>query len=445
MPPSKMPTLPADVLRWFQVEYLPYRQWQAVHAVGVTSDEIQTAAMTFASWYLQQYSAALSGGKLREHLSFVRSAALASSERNAVTLLVVLDGLHVADARHLQLALQSRTSRLTQADEGLVFTAVPTITRYCKPALFHGVQPNQVDQVGEIGIVLPEKTSPVEQLKYAHPGDLFLWRVLEPDHTYHKRNSYDTLRRQVEGQLDTIAINIADIVEKVPDSIRLQIVVTTDHGRLLADSERTRNAPNGMEVHGRTAWGACDRDLSEGYYLDDNIAYLHHSSFGLPADTVVLLDESAFTTKDGKGGSEQFPHGGLFPEEIIIPWLVYERDFVAPVLDIIISGQGQANKPGTLEISVINSSDIRITLLSIELAATDLRQALRLDWQVAAGSANRQSASLPNWPAQQQVKSMKATVHTRLSNGLAFEFAAKLELQSEEMYERDDILEGLDL
>ena len=162
----------------------------------------------------------MSGGKLREHLSFVRSAALASSEPNAVTLLVVLDGLHVADARHLQLALQSRTSRLTQVVDGLAFTVVPTITHFCKPALFHGVQPDQVDQVSDIGIILPEKISPVEQLKYAHPGDLFLWRVQEPDHTYHQRNNYDTLRRQVEGQLDTIASNIVDIVEQVPDSIR---------------------------------------------------------------------------------------------------------------------------------------------------------------------------------------------------------------------------------
>ena len=190
---------------------------------------------------------------------------------------------------------------------------------------------------------------------------------------------------------------------------------------------------------------ACDKDLSNGYCIEDNIAYLHHSSFGLPADTAVLLDESAFTTKDGKGGSEQFPHGGLFPEEIIIPWLVYERDFVAPVLDIVISGQGQAGKPGAFEISVINSSDVGITLLSVEFAATDYRQALRLDWQVAAGSAHKQSASLANWPSQQQVKSMKATVYTRLNNGLAFEFVAKLELQSEEMYQREDILEGLDL
>jgi hypothetical protein len=40
---------------------------------------------------------------------------------------------------------------------------------------------------------------------------------------------------------------------------------------------------------------------------------------------------------------------------------------------------------------------------------------------------------------------MKASVMTRLANGLEFDFAAKLELDSEEMYQRDDILGGLDL
>jgi hypothetical protein len=38
-------------------------------------------------------------------------------------------------------------------------------------------------------------------------------------------------------RFDTIAANIADIVNQVPDEIRLRIVLTTDHGRLLADSE----------------------------------------------------------------------------------------------------------------------------------------------------------------------------------------------------------------
>jgi hypothetical protein len=52
----------------------------------------------------------------------------------------------------------------------------------------------------------------------------------------------------------------------------------------------------------------------------------------------------------------------LYPEEVIIPWLVYERDVVRPEIEITISGSGQATKPGELELHVTNLTDIDVIL-----------------------------------------------------------------------------------
>ena len=412
------------VLRWFQTEYLPFRQWQAISCGRRSSRRNSSCShTTLRAWYLQQYSAALSGGKLREHLSFVRSAALASSEPNAVTLLIVLDGLHVADARHLQLALQSRTNRLTQIVDGLAFAPVPTITHFCKPALFRGVQPDQVDEVSDIGIVLPERNSPVEQLKHAHPGDLFLWRVLEPDHTYHQRNNYDTLRRLVEGQLDTIASNIADIVER---GSRLIFVCGSSLRPIMGGCSPIRNAPRPPPM----AWkcmagrpgGACDKDLSDGYCVENNIAYLHHGSFGLPADTAVLLDESAFTTKDGKGGSEQFPHGGFSPRKSLFLGLSMNATLLHlcwtssfPVKDKPASRERSKSALSTRAMSALYCSPLSL------LPQTTCRRCVSTGrWRPGSGISRAPHWQI--WPSQHQLKSMQATVYARLNNGLAFEF-----------------------
>jgi hypothetical protein len=198
------------VLTWFRQEYLPYRLWQSTVGVEGAREVVENASRQFALWYLTEYPRALMGGSFRQHLSFIRTAALSILDQSTATLLVVLDGLHVADAQYLQLALQRQAPRLTTLVDDLAFTTLPTITEFCKDSLLKGVPPAQTEQVAPIGTILPENESPVQQLSTARKGCLYLWRVLEPDRTYHWRNSNDTLQRDVEAQLEGIAMKIAE-------------------------------------------------------------------------------------------------------------------------------------------------------------------------------------------------------------------------------------------
>lgn len=446
--PSDLPSTAVLVLEWFKNEYLPFRVWQSTHSVAESAEIVSKKAQQFASWYLHQYPLALAGDPARNYLSFERSAALVRPSGKTVTLLIVLDGLHLADARHLQASLESKTTRLTLADDGLAFSPLPTITRFCKEALLSGVPPNHAKELQPIGEVLPERKSPVERLRTANLGQLFVWRVMEPDSTYHKRNSFDTLRQKVEAQLDGVAAEIAGIVDQVPASIPLQIVLTADHGRLLATSVRLRTAPVGMEPKGRTAWGVVERDFPEtGYFVEDDIAFLHKDRYGLPYHTAVILDESAFRTIDGKTGSELFPHGGAFPEEVIVPWFVYVRDANQPQVEVRLSGRGQAGRRAVLHIDVVNLGDIVVTCKRLRLL-NDQKQwaAVVLDWDVSPRLSENQDQEIEPWPTAAEQKSMRAVIDLELENGLVFEIEGQLDLQIDEMYERsDDILEGLDL
>jgi len=202
-----------------------------------------------------------------------------------------------------------------------------------------------------------------------------------------------------------------------------------------------------MEVHGRTAWGGTRRSFPEsGYLVEGNIAFLHHNRFGLIEDTAIILDESAFPTSDGKGGSEHFPHGGLFPEEVIIPWVVYERDAVQPEVEIRISGRGQAGNPGVFEVHSINFGDVRVTLQTLHIIINETKEnIIHLDWQLESRMSETRNAELSHWPTSFDIKAMHSFARMQLANGLLFDVAAKIEIQSEEMYQREDILEGLDL
>lgn len=446
MPPEP-PIEPEAILTWFRERYLPARQWQVQYGFDEDRSSITKAARDFATWYLEGYPRALVGDKLTAYLSFQRTASLAQRDDDYITLLVVLDGLHTVDAAQLLNDLLSRTARLMLWSDVSAFAPLPTITEFCKPSLFAGAAPELADRVGTVGIVLPENSSPIDDLSRALPGDLFLWRIVEPDRTYHNRNNSKTLRHDVNAQLRGVADKVVEIVNEVPAERRLRVILTSDHGRLLARSERNLDVPLDMESHGRAAWGRAGREFGRsGYIVDDRIVFLHSGRFGLPYDAAIALDEESFRMNDGKTGGEWFPHGGLYPEEVIVPWIELLRDATRPNLGFGLRGSGQAGRPGELTLWIRNSELIAISVREITLTMNRRQETIPLELTVAAMDEVEHFVALTAWPTIAETENMQAKLHIRLPNRQAFTAITRVtEVQSSEMYHRDDILGDLDL
>lgn len=444
MEPASMPDDPSDVLIWFRESYFPFREWQgAKEDESMASEVALEAARQFAIWYLGKYPQALVGGALAPYLAMNRMVAL-SNEREAVTLVVVLDGLHFGDARNLMKKIANAAPRLTTASDDLAFASLPTITRFCKPSLLNGVPPRLVDETEPMGRVVGDRSDPAKTLSRGAPGDVFLWRVAEPDETYHSRNNAEQLRQEVDGSLNTVAQKIREIVNIVPEHILLQIVVTTDHGRLLGRSVRKIATPPDMESHGRAAWGGSSIAFgNHAHFVDGKVAYLHGYSFGLPEDAAIVLDESAFQTNDQRGGSELYPHGGLFPEEVIVPWVAYERDVRVPSIDVSISGSGIARREGVLEVHVVNMDMRAVTVSQLEFILADGARVVRTELAVGPQADQQFRVDLEPWFSAEEADMVKASVRVVLNNGLEFELPADLSVEAEDMYRRDNILEDL--
>lgn len=444
--PENIPALPEAVLTWFREQYLPYRQWQHRSNAAQGREVVLESARQFAEWYLNHYPRALnSSDPLSKWLSFNRSAQLAQAE-NLLTLLIVLDGLHAADARYLLNIIRSQTQRLTIVVDDFAFASLPTVTEFAKGALFRGVAPDKINVVSDIGQVLPDNQSPAQRLQTVQQG-LYLWRVQEPDSTYHQKNRSENLLLDVEGRLQAEALKIKQIVELVPDHVVMQIVIASDHGRLLGKSTRTLLAPQGLQVHGRAAWGDFSKDFpAAGYLIEENLVYLFGESFGLSQNTIIPVDESAFRMTDDRGGSELYPHGGLFPEEVIVPWIVLARDFVKPSVEVSLSGSGKARRSGKLQIKVLNLGEVDLTLQELMVNFRSGKPIeLHLDGSLKACSDWHKEIDVENWPAPLEVSSANAVARIRQPNGLVFEYQVEVSLESEDIYIRpDDILEDLE-
>ena len=331
---------PDFVLNWFAKEYLPFREWQLSYTSQGPEADIALVAQSFVEWVLAYYPQAIGGGSGYEYLAI--EAATKLQQTQDVILWVILDGMPVSDGNALRDMLQNER-RFTIAENRLCFTTLPTITCFCKPALMNGCPAETLDITEtptpkfNSAILLRDKTMR-DQVAQAQNGQVLLWSSKEPDATYHRNQSRATTLAEVASQLSLLANRIRELAFGIPEHLNVTVFVSTDHGRLLAvDIERTHRLPDSAFSEGRTAWGAISVSPPEG------LVPLKPERFRLPESITawVATDANAFVQSNGSGGKVAFPHGGLWPEEVIVPWFSFVRDAKLPALQISLQGSGR--------------------------------------------------------------------------------------------------------
>ncbi len=445
--PEENPGLPEwrfdSLSDWFTTKYLPYRAWTLrPENAGHPSDWVLNSAREFARLFLQYYSTARAGGEGAGHLAWAKTKQLKAEGKPSVHLLVVLDGLTYPDAVQLKSIIAQQSRRLALDEETLALAPIPTITDFAKPAVSKGILPAEASQDADHPICTSEEQVS-SALKTATPGSLFVWTLLEPDRTYHFRVDAGPadVRREVDGQLSIIANHIVAVAEAAPEKLRLHVVVTSDHGRLLTSAERKLPIPAGMAAHGRAAWGNSVVSLEgNGFRIAGDVAYLHPTPFGLPQGQLyaVAVNEQAFLTADERGGREPFPHGGLFPEEVLVPWLEFTRDRAPLTVDAALHGKGEESKPGNATLAVQNPNAVHLTLALLRISRPELSVALDLD--IGPLSQRSITVQLEQWPSKQDLESIVAHLVYVTPDGERTTHEFRPQLETETLYDKIDIL-----
>lgn len=433
--PSLMPQDEAAVLTWFINEYLPYRRWQSNFGNKTAHQNIIEHAQTFSHWLLERYPYWLLEG---EWLSFQKSASLSKLPQDEIVLCVILDGLPAWDALDLAKNLSEKVPRLTLLNQTFCFAPIPSTTEFAKDALFKGAQPRYAKELSPLGEIIQDRASPKQVLSKAQLGRLWFWRLEQPDQTYHFISG-DKRLLKVQAELSTIMDEIKQIVSTVQENFKFRLIITSDHGRLLnPKSSRRLKVPAGMQAHGRVAWGEVSQIFPEcGYILDENKEWieLFHERYGLPTDLRIIWNEDSYLTMNNAGGDEAYPHGGLFPEEMIVPWFVFVRDFQIPQPEIVISGSGEAEISGDLQISIVNSSQLTLECMEV-LLSNGAR--IRERWQIAPLSEQSVNFSMSPWPKKSELSNLKATLLFRQPNGILFQCNVVPQLIVDVLYDKDE-------
>jgi hypothetical protein len=446
--PGLPPTDYADVTRWFRERYLRWRLWQTEHGEVAAANRAKEIGQHFALWYLEFYGAALASGD--SLLAPARSRHLADMRRapEEVLFWVILDGLHLEDAGLIEQAV-AKEPRLTLVVSDIVGAALPTVTEFAKEAVIRGLPPVRAREPSAPSLFpgcidIASNRAPIERLRGAKRGDVFLWRPADPDETYHRSADRANVLSSARAKVRAIAENLVEAALAVPNDLGLAVVITTDHGRLLGGGERSHAVPAGMEAHGRAAWGPSHKAYpASGFLVDEERmeAWLHRDRFGLPTDCAVVLDEDSFLAAGEKRGTAEFAHGGLFPEEILLPWIEVGRDYVPPALLCTLTGTARSGAEGEVSLRVVNPGGVRVSIMSIELRTGQRVQRIEIGQEVGAHNNLDHGFQLDRWPTKADLARASATLSCTLPAGSAFTLSADVQLDSEEYYTRSLDLE----
>jgi hypothetical protein len=449
--PRPDPGLPPEgfeaVCQWFRDRYLPWREWTLSSGDEAALERAREIGRRFATWCLEQYPKLGVSPQAGQLFGWARVNELRTQPDDAtVTLLVILDGCGMSDAASLLRHVQAETDRFTVTRNDVVLTSVPTVTQFTKPALLEGVPPDQIRQAD------PDETSSrlrevIAALEQAAPGAVVTWRLSEPDASYHRARTQEDANNEVDLRLRSIARALRQIADEVPAARRLRVVLTTDHGRLLGKAQRTLRVPPGWQTHGRAAWGPSRGEkIPSGFRIEDGTALLDAAAYDLPAEYAyrIALTDEAFVTSDGRGGEEWFPHGGLFPEEVLVPWIELERDLAVPAPVVVIKGEGRAYGSGTLEVVVTNIASIPLELQEVLLEFRQRKVTVRIGETVGPSSKVTISRPIELRPARQDSHEVQARLTYRLPSGIHRSTpVAEIKLESRPIYEQANILEDL--
>jgi len=150
-------------------------------------------------------------------------------------------------------------------------------------------------------------------------------------------------------------------------------------------------------------------------------------------DMLITVGEDSF--QNAKSASEPYPHGGLFPEEAIVPWFVFERDARQPDVSITVNGKGEAEGAGTMTIHMTNSSRVALDCLTVTLSHGAQANG---NWSVPPLDEKEFAVSIAPWPVKADLATLKAMLLFRQPSGRTFTIEVTPSFEVQALYERDD-------
>lgn len=308
----------------------------------------------FELFYLENYNDIQSSSQ-RKSLEYVLQDNKMYLGEKRKTLLIFIDCLRYDIWLKVKESIEKQ-GFYCQKEES-VYSPIPTVTAYCKKILYHGKKYNQIENSNNLmglkeiffGKNLIKIETADEISNQIENGDLFLYEILDLDYFFHNIKDLDL--GMIENAISTKLNKIFSELNKD----EFNIVVMTDHGAIKLHNSNLKSInfkefcnENSLEIenHGRYLKIYSKHYNHETYnklknifkgegkkhYFETENFYLvgreDMGKFYLPVvessreNYFYIIYRDEFYPKN----TGEYNHGGISPEEVIIPFAIFNTE-----------------------------------------------------------------------------------------------------------------------
>jgi hypothetical protein len=395
----KYPELNWDVnsmLSWATESYLPYQSWCNAH--DQFDPDLFNIGDRFSEWLMTNWDDIHSNSK-RMVFNILANKAVELKKPGTVNLVLVVDNLGWAFSNMLSDLFQERGYFLGSAEPYIAM--VPSETETSKKCLLSGaVGYQQVDNPTYTAIIEKGWVPYFNDNAFRYISDIgtlgtinsidaktYIVNYLAVDKALHK--SADEIgmshQEQVQIFLEKLVENVITFIDKHSLQERIHIHVVSDHGstripkEIPNDLDQSLFKTEGFETLSHryvTVSNEKFENLADNLKLD--CFFLPANDFLNPANVLCARRGNRFLTTD----KDSYVHGGLLPEEIIVPYMVFEPAAVnIQNLTLLLKKNEFRYRVETVELEIGNPNDsaaeqIQISFLNGNIESDPIRVAM---------------------------------------------------------------------
>jgi len=321
--------------RWTTNYYAPYREWQVRNARY--DAQIEESVGEFSDWYIQNYAALQADpGRGLVH-AFTKTSRF--SDSGQLTVVLMIDCLPISYFPTLEKTL--RSVGMKRQKLSYRFAGLPTITEYTKGAVIAGKPGPQSKSYETLlkerakhdwnGIPTYYVWTPkdLSALHLEQSGGIIVYNHLEGDGILHSdvESKNRTYEEELERSYTPVAEALTQVLNRWSGSReKVSVLVVTDHGacRILEEEGKTFDSTVVSKLFGDEKHRVATMTPEQADKVPANLWELgYRFTDPLSEDVNVHFLPRGHNTVRRTGSQQGYVHGGVTPEEVIVPFAIY--------------------------------------------------------------------------------------------------------------------------